>query len=248
MLPVVHPSEGCDDTGTVESAAGAVTEVDADSPGTVDDSVDDGGGAVSAALVVVGIGEPVPGPPPGELELLPHAPRQKTLAATMTANGKLRWVFTAAASRKIVDLPFLSQTETSAHQTVDNARPHHKIAAGSFAGSGHTLRSAPVARTLPADVCGARAADSRSERSIVGEVRGARPVGTPATTLPTIGPSRCRRDGRRDRSYEPARCSGCFSPSVDLSERRCGCRGTFCGAGASAPFRWCCYGASRTLK
>ena len=101
MLPVVHPSEGGNDRGTVESAAGVVTDVDVDSPGTVDDSVDDGGGAVLAALVVVWIGEPVPGPPPGGLELLLHAPRQKTLAAAMTANGKLRWVFTAAVSRKI---------------------------------------------------------------------------------------------------------------------------------------------------
>ncbi len=120
MLPVVHPSEGCDDTatvkaGTVEAASGVVTEVVTDvdviSPGTEGDSVEDGGGTVSAVLVVVSIGELVPGSVPTELALLAHAPRQSALAAAMTANRKVRWVLTAAVSRTTSNYPLYRSTK-----------------------------------------------------------------------------------------------------------------------------------------
>lgn len=47
----------------------------------------------------------------------------------------------------------------------------------------------PGARPASGDICGARAADSRPSRSIVGEVGSARPVGVPAHTLLTVGRS-----------------------------------------------------------
>ena len=105
VLPVVQPTEGCDDTATVGSAAGVVTEVDVACPGATDDTVGEGGGAVSAALAVESTDESVPVSVPDELVLLLHAPRNKAPATAITANWKLRCILTTAALVMVHDYP-----------------------------------------------------------------------------------------------------------------------------------------------